>query len=279
MQKGVDDFMWGLNHKGMKTRPWPIIILAVIQFLMPLFSIITNAFLVKVSPLMYFNALIEVKAGWELIEFFALFPIAGISIFLMKKWSYPVFLAVMGWTLFSNIAIYMRDYQGVMSPWVIVGFTLINVLFVSYYLLPAVRQIYFNRQLRWWESQPRFVIDFSATVETGGQTEPCTLRDISEGGAFIETTRKLTTGDTITLKMPLFGVELPVEGTVVHTGNAGFGIRFTTNAQTCTTLRRLLGVFRAMGFELRHAPEPQLASFLTWLRGAFSGKGLLPETK
>lgn len=69
LQKGVDDFMWGLNHKGMKTRPWPIIILAVIQFLMPLFSIITNAFLVKVSPLMYFNALIEVKAGWELIEF------------------------------------------------------------------------------------------------------------------------------------------------------------------------------------------------------------------
>lgn len=170
----------------MNRRPWPVIVLAILQLFAPIVGLLITAALEGVEPLRFTKSFIYAKSWWELSIIFALLPIAGISIYLMKKWSYPVFLVVMIWTIYQNTKIWFSYYQQTMSIWIFVGIMFLNILAVTYYLLPAVRSIYFNNRIRWWESKPRFKVEIPGVIDYKNLTHPCLIRDISIGGAFIE---------------------------------------------------------------------------------------------
>lgn len=265
----------------MKTRPWPIIILAIIQILMPLFSLLMNAWIMGVTLPQYYKAFMHVKTGWEIFEFFALYPIAGVAVFLMKKWSYPVFICVMSWNIASNIIIWFRDYQNSLSPWIIIGITMVNLFFVTYYLLPTVRKIYFDRTLRWWETKPRFLLQIAAHFDSESQKgASCEVRDLSVGGAFIESDAQLNINDTVTMQLPIFGKEIPVKGVVVHKGagsaRSGYGVQFTDTKDSHHKIKSLIRTLDALGFELRWEKEPIYRSFSSWSKQIFTKKAWLP---
>ncbi len=268
----------------MKNRPWPIIVLALIQILMPAFSILLNALLVPVSPLTYLSLFIEVRTLTEILLFFLPFPIAGIAILAMKSWSYPVFLAVMLWTMGSNFWLWFSNEAITDSFVVLLLISLVNLAFVTYYLLPAVRTVYFDRRLRWWENQPRFAVSFPGSVKNPNESHECALRDLSEGGIFFESAMKLVEGDQVEVAFEISGKPFAFSGEVLHCRKSthswgGYGIKLALDKEQRRQMRDLVFALKLLGFEMKNAPEDLATSFQLWFRDLLEGKrrAFVPE--
>ena len=268
----------------MRHRPWPIIFFALIQFLMPLFSVIFNAIIFKVSFLFALNALWTHSGVMAKVEFFFLYPIAGLCIFLMKKWSYPIFVVINLWTITSNIMIWLSNSnQAFVSTGVIIFVTLLNISFVTYYMLPAVRQVYFNKNIRWWESQPRYQVHLKTRLKQADQNSiSCTLRDFSDGGTFFETQAPLKKGETVNLEISFFGITHEFKGQIVHTVSGptpGFGCHFFPSRENTKVAKSITHLLKDIGCPLTYRSQPLWKNFLSWSKMALKGKGFLPKTE
>jgi len=265
----------------MKIRPWPIVILAVIQILMPIFSICVNSLITGIDPVTYTKLFVHTQSFWNLIDFFALYPLAGISIYLMKKWSYPVFLGVMAWTFYRNIIVWERDYQGHLTIWIILGISFINLAYTTYYLLPAVRRIYFDKTLRWWESKPRFIISVESLFTVNEKEHPCRILDLSEGGVFFSTDADISEDDKVEIQIPILGQAILTSGKIVHRRrhgqSNGYGFEFEYDRHRQRALRHLILTLSDMGCDLRNKRIDLSESFKSWVRKAATGKEWLPN--
>jgi hypothetical protein len=201
---------------------------------------------------------------------------AAVAIFAMKRWSYPVLLAIYGWGFIDNIETWRH------APHALTLFTLVvvnglNIAFASYFLLPAVRATYFDPKLRWWESKPRFKIDIIATVNDRQES----ICDISAGGVFVRNMQKLTLGSTILLRFGLNSLQFDGKGRVVHLRNEGngAGIQFIElNRSQKRQLTQAMRELEASGVP-RQSPKVSLwEDFKSWSIGLVTtGKGWAPE--
>jgi len=174
----------------MEHKPWPLIILAFIHIIEPITKINFYSLYYQLTPLEVVLRVYQSNTAIQIFEFFLLFPIAGLALFAVKKWSYLVFFIAEIWVLTINFS-YLNDlYQTnqMMMLGFFVSFTILNLVFVSYLLLPAVRNAYLHPRTRWWESKPRYSVNFDCKVD--GKSIG-TIRNISSGGVFIETDSKL----------------------------------------------------------------------------------------
>ncbi len=261
-----------------------MILLALIQILMPAFSLILNAALIPVSPWLYLQAFWEVRTSTEILLFFVPFPLAGLAILAMKSWSYPVFLAVLLWSMGSNFWLWWRGEALTNSIFVLLFITLVNLIFVTYYLLPAVRRVYFDRRIRWWENQPRFSVSFPGQVETAKYSLPCKIRDLSEGGVFFESTADLRQGESLTLTFDIAGQKFSFPGQILHCRTSadetkGFGVKLNLSREERHQIRDLIFALRLLGFQIKNAGDDFLTSFRFWLKDLLHGRrrAFLPE--
>ncbi|MBT4761989.1 MAG: PilZ domain-containing protein [Bdellovibrionaceae bacterium] len=258
----------------MKNKPWPILILALIQFLMPAFNILLNSIIIDANPVMYTKIFITIKSWPQILEFFLLYPIVGVSIFLMKKWSYPVFLIATLWTFSMNSYLWFTGQIPPMPFWVFPMISLVNIAFVTYFLLPAVRKVYFDQRIRWWESKPRFSINLQATV-TADDDLQVTVNDFSEGGAFIESSSNIDKGKKHVLKFTFDDTTIEVPFEIVHekkTSNEkqGYGLKFNHTNETHNNAKKLTKQIKKSGAAVTRVPDPLFLSFKIWfssLRG------------
>jgi hypothetical protein len=264
----------------MRTRPWPIVILALFYLIAPIGNALLGAWLTRTSPIYYFHLLMLKKTWYELLTFVALFPIAGIAIFAIKKWSYPVFLAVSVTTFYGNYQNWVH-YPQVMSLAFLVGLYVFNIALVSYFLLPAVRAPYFNKRLRWWESKPRYLVNLRGDLTGDFGKKKCVITDLSEGGLFLQTTRKLEQGEVITVETQLFHRQVSFLGKVVYFRNSpekGYGVQFSDQSpENRRALRQLVRGLRLIGVPERNGAPNLAEDFIEWARlVASTGRGLVP---
>ena len=170
----------------MKHRPWAIIILALFHVVAPIGNILVNAWLAKVSFGYYLQALMAPENRVTLLIFIVVPLLGAVLIYICKKWSYLAYFALMtipfGYSLFS----YFKNATLAMTV-ALVLFYIINMLVIGYFLSPSVRRLYFDPRMRWWETKPRYKADFQSQVEFNGQQHWVEIKNISVGGAFLET--------------------------------------------------------------------------------------------
>ncbi len=164
----------------------------------------------------------------EMILFLILFPIGGIAVYAVRKWSYPVFFLVTAWAFYGNYKTWYYNPDA-LPIWLLIIATILNFVGVAYILIPEVRKVYMDPSLRWWESKPRYLVDIdnlNQSNEISGK-----IFNISEGGVFMVPNEKLhlTIGDRIQLKFAYEGLDMELNGEVVHFNPQylkGYGIRF-----------------------------------------------------
>lgn len=261
----------------MKSRPWPIVILAWIHLLSPIGNVLVSAHLMHVSLYSYYNLVIRQTSLFDNVNFFLLFPVAAFAIYACKSWSYPIFLSVASWSFYQNFMSW-RHFPLLMTPATLVAVYAVNIAVVGYFLIPSVRAPYFNPRLRWWESKPRYTIDIE--VEVDGKAGVIT--NISEGGAFLKTARKLSVGEDVRVQSRFYGLPLEFFGKVVYSrpGDArGYGIQFHDLAQSAKrNLKRLCRAFYLMRVERRPDYTRWYQSFGIWVSQLVrTGKGWVPE--
>jgi hypothetical protein len=174
----------------MKTRPWPIVILALTHIFAPIVNMSYSAYLQKMDLIAYLQNIFHANGAWKSALVYSSMPVAGVCIFLMKKWSYPLFLSILAFMFYSNYETW-REYPDVFNlPNLLFAYAL-NLGIVTYFLLPAVREVYFNPRLRWWEAKPRYSVNLASEVECSTGPRKSVVTNISEGGAFVKTSKAL----------------------------------------------------------------------------------------
>ncbi len=129
----------------------------------------------------------------------------------------------------------------------IFGNLFVYLLSLSYFINPRIRHLYFDPKQRWWKTKQRFETHAPMILNSSEQWKYPILRNISEGGCFVETANLLANGDevnlTIALPEPLNQSVIQARGQVRWVSNdarrSGMGIQFLplpANQQTAVNL-------------------------------------------
>lgn len=207
--------------------------------------------------------------------------VAGIAVYCVKKWSYPVFLICMLWLTFQIF--YSLSPNMTFSE---LFFTLIlpmsmNILYVSYILLPNVRAAYYDPRLRWWENKPRYVFSTDIKIRSEENMILGTMSNISEGGLFASIATPIEPNTVIELEFEILGTNIELKAKIVYRkpDGASHGIQFidVTRVQK-KLLRNIVTKLAKEKYEVtRPVPvwtEDLTKWFLTLIK---TGKGFFPE--
>lgn len=100
------------------------------------------------------------------------------------------------YTLFGFVFLWgIRELQGIHF--------LIYVLSLTYFINPRIKRLYFDPKLQWWRAKRRYETHGPAIIQAGEKTLYPTLRNISEGGCFLETPHTQEQNENITITIPL----------------------------------------------------------------------------
>lgn len=216
----------------------------------------------------------------ERFEFWCLMPLAGFAIFYIRWWSYPVVIVATMWMATSNLATWRHNPLAVPS-WIIVLMLVLDLALIGYLLLPQVRLTYFNPRVRWWETQPRYAIKTSATIQRGDERFDCTIENLSTGGCYIFMKSALALNDTVNVSFPLYSAQFSLVAEVVResTGSkTGYGLRFVHTHETMVQMNRLCKALDMLKLDRNPPYVSGIQSYLEWLKIVFTqGKGLVPE--
>lgn len=183
----------------MEQRPRVFVLLAILHFVEP-FSKILYFKLTTLFPLMtIMENVLAIEGAKNNFEFWFLFPLAGLCLLFLRKWTYHLFLFIQGYSIHSIL-----NYQEYTWPYISktpiassVILLLLNIAAIIYLLLPHNRAPFFDRRLRWWETKPRFgaIIPVAITGLKGDFFSK--ILNIGLSGVFIEDIPNLKVGDNI----------------------------------------------------------------------------------
>ena len=178
-----------MNSSKYIKLPLTFFIFGFINLFFPLIIILTLKY---TSGLSFDEILMRVASTNNLlskIDFWFIFPIAGIAIFIGNKYSYPIIILVNLYSIFSFL-IYEKINWGFLSskltfsPILLLVF---NVIMLFYFLLPEVVKLFYYPGERWWNTKTRYItnIPCSINLQDNNTISECTIRNISLTGAFI----------------------------------------------------------------------------------------------
>ena len=270
-------------HAYMRRRPWPLVTLALLHFLAPIGNIVMNAVLTKKDVVGYLVSAFSphnFALNWPII----VAPVvAGYAIYACQKWSFYVYLL-------SLTTLFIFSYSGYMSKadsislWAVLLIYLINVAVVAYFLLPAVRNIYFDRRLRWWEIQARYRCFYKCKWKPVGSTQESAgvIGNFSENGLFLQVADFPEDKQKIEIIIPLSPEnQMRFEGeSIIHNraDALGFGVKFEHTRESLKAAKKMVQDLEAQGMRITNLMDRPEDSFSYWLRTLVTtGKGLLPR--
>lgn len=261
----------------MKRKPWAIIVLALLHILAPIGSLVFNARRAG-------RPVIDHWVYWmhglpkHLFFIYVIIPIvAGVMIYICRRWSYWVYLGCLLVIFLSNLYSFSLN-MNLVNFVALMSVLIIDVLAVAYFVVPAVRQVYFDPRIRWWEAAPRFIFKHQATVnDKNGE-----INNISRGGLFIKTSTNLEEGQNVHLEWSFENVNYAVPGRVVYkstrVASEGYGIQFHEPNVADKELKKLCQNLKARGQMVPdRIPGPE-DSFGAWLKKLVTKhEGLFPK--
>lgn len=137
-----------------------------------------------------------------ILKWFQAEPIASIDWFLSGL--LPIALSIgllkvnrIAWyTLFGFVFLWgVRELQGLQF--------IIYMISLTYFINPQIKRLYFDPKLQWWRAKRRYETHGPAIIQAGTKTLYPTLKNISEGGCFLETPYSQDQGALISIMIPL----------------------------------------------------------------------------
>jgi hypothetical protein len=216
----------------MKNKPFIISVLSLLCFVEPLIKVLYFKASTKFDFVVIFANLQMRSSFFEVIDFWLIFPIAGLLILKLRKWTYFTFLGVL---CYINYNIF--TYEKYTWPYNSDSPFLYNYLIATgslavfvYFLNPKIRGPFFERRLRWWEPKTRYHVNISCTLQGSHLTFPSQILNISQSGAFVQDSKYLKVGEGLVLEFHFLGQTLSIPAEVIsrHTieNQVGFGLKF-----------------------------------------------------
>ena len=156
----------------------------------------------------------------DFFNYWFLFPISGFLLLSVKVYSYILFISIQLYSLYFHI-----NYEPFSWPYLsqnpsITAYLIlsINMLMVIYLLLPRSREIFFDRNLRWWERGSRYTINEPCFIKSPDTEEEIhgTVVDLAFGGALLQLETQLTEGSIIKLDFEILNKNIQLDTKVVR---------------------------------------------------------------
>lgn len=216
----------------MKNKPIIFTVLSLLCLIEPAIKVLYFKAATQFEFAVIFANLKARNTFIEVVDFWLIFPIAGLLILKLRKWTYFSFLAVLGYINY-NIFTYEKytwPYNSD-SPFLYnYVVAIMSVAVFVYFLSPKVREPFFDRRVRWWEPKTRYDVRISCKLQSSNLTFPSCIFNISQTGAFIQESKYMKVGDHLLMEFNFLGqvISLPVVVVSRHVikGHAGFGVEF-----------------------------------------------------
>jgi hypothetical protein len=257
--------------------------------IIPFGNIITSYFIspydVSFSTFLYSLFVLPSNRG-ILIEFILPNLIAAYATYSVKKWSYSVLGLYVLWVAGHGIYKMIRYYNDINMMQTFFIFMLpaaFATIVALYFFIPSVKTTYFDKRIRWWEAKPRYKTNIDAKVELEDQNSvEVTVKNLSEGGAFVETKSDLELDTYIKIQFEVNKVQIDTRAKIVFKRSGdmiGHGLQFDPADKTNhKKMKMIIKYFKTTKTPLCR-PIPMWDEDLKkWLRTLLkTGKGITPE--
>ncbi|MDO9181406.1 MAG: PilZ domain-containing protein [Bacteriovorax sp.] len=215
----------------MNKKPWAIIFLSALFFILPIFNIMGTCYILQSEytlPDYLYDLFLNHKNYGSLAGMILPSLVAGISLFSVKKWSYPVFLISIYSIAFQMIYTFSPHLKFPQLIYTILLPVLVNIFYVSYILLPKIRAPYDNKRLRWWEAKPRYFFSTEVNIRSNGNKTLGKLVNISEGGINAAVDGTIDQSADVDLTFEVLGKEIELKAKTVYQNPNGstYGFQF-----------------------------------------------------
>jgi len=269
----------------MDYRPWFIIFLAVFVALSPVQNILMFSIAYDQNVIEYIADVYQFQTGPQLASFYLLPLVAGYSIYAVKNWSFPVFVATFTFYMYQT---YMTGtFPAVFNDLsLMTAVLLMNLILIAYFLLPTVRAAYFDSSVRWWEAKYRYKIEMDAEVTSNGKQVRGKISDISEGGIFVTTDGPIDVSPELHIKINYLTLNFQMQGKIVrekkneaNESEYGYGIEFCEiPRENQKRLNKLIQALELLEIPRRPKRRDWESDLLGWvLRLVTSGRGITPD--
>ncbi len=173
----------------------------------------TDLFLGVIFPAILMMGLLKVtRAGWyTLVGMVTIWGIRDLQLYYAAKSQSII-------PLLTHLAIYAMT--------------------IGYFINPRIRSLYFDPKMRWWRQKKRFETHLPMILNLAQEWHYPVLRNISEGGCFVETPHLIPINTPLDVMIPL---PEPVSVSVIRTAaivrwtsdnplRSGMGLSFITSA-------------------------------------------------
>jgi hypothetical protein len=218
----------------MKKKPLLFIALALAHFLEPIIKLIYFKMTTSFSFATIINNISQIQSTREVFDFWLLFPLGGFALITVKKWSYPIFVGVQAYSIFSHLTYeqytwpYVSEFPFISS----LAILTMNALIIFYFALPDVRKPFFDKSIRWWETRKRYSMRIPMNFAAVGNKRSynCDILNISQSGVFLGSHHDLEVGTDIKMNILYKDYAITVIGQIKSHHNfeneQGFGVKF-----------------------------------------------------
>lgn len=230
--ESVEKFSGSANIGGMKNKPLLFTVLSVLCFIEPIIKVLYFKAMTKFDFVVIFANLQARNTFMEVVDFWLIFPIAGLLVMRLRKWTYFTFMGILAYINY-NIFTYERytwPYNSdtpFMYNYVV---AVASFAVFAYFLFPKAREPFFEKRVRWWEPKTRYTVLMNCKLQSSNLTFPTTILNISQTGAFVQESKYMNVGDMLELEFNFLGqtISVPVQVMNKHFANGynGYGLQF-----------------------------------------------------
>jgi hypothetical protein len=235
----------------MKTKPLIFSIISLLCFIEPLIKVLYFKVITHFDFVVIITNLMTRDSFRDVFDFWMVYPIAGVLLLKLRKWSYFGFMSLLAYIVYNILTYekYTWPYNSespFMYHYVVVCLSL--MVFIVF-LLPGVREPFFDRRVRWWEPKARYAVSISCRLKNDALIFPSEIINISTTGAFLRESAYFKEGERLSLEFDFLGnqISLPVEVINRHNikGMNGYGVKFSFKSYRQSVLiSRLIGIIK-----------------------------------
>ncbi|MBN1525766.1 MAG: PilZ domain-containing protein [Spirochaetales bacterium] len=213
----------------MPKKPWIILLVSLCYIVSPFFILLQASIITNYPIIGFINIFQKLSIfDWILL---AIYFIAAVSIFSVKKWGWYCFIVASILLVASNSIIFiLRPYY---AAGALVAYNLIISVAAGIFFRRELIAPYFNPQIRWWTQAPRYSIEYTAEIGYKPGRISAEILDISETGIFVITEKPLEEHTPYPMCIRCAGYRILVDAKVVRmkeladeTLKKGYGMKF-----------------------------------------------------
>lgn len=247
----------------MKHRPLIFILIALAHILEPIIKITYFKFTTPFSFGTIISNISHIHTLREVFEFWFLFPIGGLALLGVKRWSYPIFVSVQLYSIYSHLTYeqYTWPYVSEVPFFSSLVLLFVNALIIIYFAFPDVRRPFFDKSVRWWETRTRYNMRLPMTfsLNNPGEIIDTEILNISQSGVFINHKGVLDVGTVVLMNINYKDMSITLAGEVksqhAFNGERGLGIKFSfTNIWENLYMRKIV---KEIGKDLKKIEKAQ----------------------